>query len=125
VFPDGVSVIIDDQTIYEPDASVVCDSQIDLDATAIEKPLLVVEVTSPSSEKIDSSVKLADYLSLPSIAHVLIVDPVRKLVFHHARGDDADALTRILRDDDRIFLQPIGQWRHDLTLDLATFFDGA
>ena len=124
VFPDGVSVIIDDQTVYEPDASLVCDSQIDLDATAIENPSLVVEVTSPSSEKIDSSVKLADYLSLPSIDHMLIVDPVKKIVFHHARSEGPDMLTRILRSGDNLHLKPTGQWRYDLTVMIASFFDG-
>ncbi|MEQ1576889.1 MAG: Uma2 family endonuclease [Hyphomicrobium sp.] len=105
VFADGISVVINDKTTYEPEATVQCGVTVDLDSMVVEEPMIVVEVTSPSSEVRDHSSKLADYFTLPSIVHVLIVDPVKKLVIQHSRGTGADLLTRILRDGD-ITLDP-------------------
>jgi Uma2 family endonuclease len=116
VFMSGISVVINDKTTYEPDASVQCGVTVDLDAMVAEKPMIVVEVTSPSSEVRDHSSKLADYFTLPSIVHVLIVDPVKKLVIQHSRGTGADLLTRIVRDSD-ITLDPPG-----IVVPLASFF---
>ena len=49
--------------------------------------MIVVEVLSPSTEKFDMVGKLADYFTIPSIRHYLIVDLRRRLVLHHKRGD--------------------------------------
>ena len=116
VFPDGASVVINDKTTYEPDATVQCGVTIDLDSMVEEKPMIVVEVTSPSSEVRDHSSKLADYFTLPSIVHVLIVDPVKKLVIQHSRSNGVDLLTRSLRDGD-ITLNPPG-----IVVSLDSFF---
>ena len=116
VFTDGIAVVINDKTTYEPDATVQCGATVDLDSMVAEKPMIVVEVTSPSSEVRDHSSKLADYFTLPSICHVLIVDPVKKLVIQHSRGIGADLLTRIIRDGD-IALDPPG-----IVVPVASFF---
>ena len=65
------------------------------DVVEIDNPLIVIEVLSPSTMEIDLSLKLDAYLSLPSLAHYLILDPVRRVVIHHARQDGARAVTRI------------------------------
>ena len=116
VFTDGASVVINDKTTYEPDATVQCDVTVDLDSMVAEKPMIVVEVTSPSSEVRDTSIKLADYFTLPSIAHVLIVDPENKIVIQHSRGTGSDLLTRIMRDGE-IVLEPPG-----IAVPVASFF---
>ncbi|MEM9696511.1 MAG: Uma2 family endonuclease [Myxococcota bacterium] len=97
VFGDGMTVVIDEQTAYEPDAVVRCAQPLDLDATVVGHPELVVEVLSPSSKSVDSGAKLADYLSLPSVRHYLLADPTRKLVVHHRRGDADNVSTTIVR----------------------------
>ena len=56
---------------------------------------MAVEVTSPSSERGDTDEKLVEYFSVPSIHHYLIVNPVKKVVIHHARRRDGDISTRI------------------------------
>ncbi len=48
-FPDGMSVRVDADTVYEPDALVRCGSPLDDDAVEVPDPLIVVEVVSPSS----------------------------------------------------------------------------
>jgi hypothetical protein len=39
--------------------------------------------------------KLVEYFSVPSIRHDLIVNPIKKVVIHHARGQGGDIVTRI------------------------------
>jgi len=96
--PDGMTVRIDNSTAYEPDALVYCGTKLQPYAVEVPKPIVVVEVLSPSTRHIDLSAKLADYFRHPSIAHYLIVDPERPRVIHHARAVDDTILTRIVSE---------------------------
>src|SRR5262245_332062 len=107
VFTDGMAVVIDDQHSREPDASVQCGVSTDLDSMVLEAPLIVVEITSPSSERDDTGDKLVEYFSVPSIQHYLIVNLEKGVVIHHARGEAGDIATRILSDGD-VMLDPPG-----------------
>ena len=49
--PDGMTVEIDDDTDYEPDALVNCGDPIPDEATAAPNPVVVVEVLSPRTAK--------------------------------------------------------------------------
>lgn len=95
VFTDGMTVKIDATTAREPDASLQCGVTLDLDSLVLEKPLLVVEVVSPSSEHEDTGAKVAEYFSVASIEHYLIVDPFRAVVIHHQRQGAGDIRTMI------------------------------
>ena len=64
----------------------------------VPNPIIVVEVLSPATAKYDTGAKLAGYFQVPSIQHYLIVDPVSRLIVHHARQDDATIITRIVTD---------------------------
>ena len=107
VFTDGMTVKIDDHTAREPDASVQCGGKVDPEMIVLDAPLIVVEVISPSSEKDDSSTKLAEYFSVPSIRHYLIVDAGKRVIIHHARGAGSDIATR-LHTSGEIILDPPG-----------------
>jgi Uma2 family endonuclease len=96
MLPDGMTVRIDETTAYEPDALVYCGPKIEPSAVEVPAPIVVVEVLSPSTRRIDASAKLAGYFRVPSVAHYLIVDPNKSLVFHHARGDGDTILTHIV-----------------------------
>ena len=87
VFTDGMTVVIDNEHSREPDAAVQSNVATDLDSMILEAPLIVVEVTSPSSERDDTGDKLVEYFSVPSIRHYLIVNPEKSVVIHHARND--------------------------------------
>lgn len=87
--PDGATVEIDDGTEYEPDVVVTCGETLDLEAVAAPRPVIVVEVTSPSTRAVDAGSKLADYFRLPSVQHYLIVSARRREAIHHARKGDA------------------------------------
>ena len=61
------------------------------------EPLIVVEIVSPSTEGVDANVKFAEYFSVPSIMHYLIVWPKQRYCYHHQRIDDNKVLTTIVR----------------------------
>src|SRR6476620_11633449 len=81
--PDGMTVRVDAATAYEPDALVYCGQEVAPSALEIPNPVVVVEVLSPSTRRIDTSAKVAGYFRLPSVAHYLILDPMQPLILHH------------------------------------------
>jgi Uma2 family endonuclease len=106
VFTDGATVVINDHRAREPDASVQCGVDIDLNSMVLEAPLIVVEVVSPTSVRDDTSVKLVDYFSVASIQHYLIIKSDERLVIHHRRKEGGIE-THIAQDGD-IVLNPPG-----------------
>jgi Uma2 family endonuclease len=98
MLPDGMTVRIDDSTAHEPDALVYCGPELPASVLEVANPVIVVEVLSPSSRRIDASLKLAGYFRVPSIGHYLIVDPDQSLIIHHARASQDTILTQIVRE---------------------------
>lgn len=95
VFPDGMAVRIDENTVYEPDASLRCGPKLPEDAVQFSDPMVVVEVLSPSSRAQDSGAKLEAYFRLPSVRHYLIVNTATRSVIHHGRDVAGHIVTRI------------------------------
>jgi Uma2 family endonuclease len=94
--PDGMTVEIDDDTDYAPDALVNRGPPSPNDATVAPHPVVIVEVLAPTTASIDAGGKLADYVRLPSVRHYLLVRLGRQAVIHHrCEGDRID--TRIVR----------------------------
>jgi Uma2 family endonuclease len=107
MLPDGMTVRVEARTAFEPDALVYCGQRVAPTALEIPNPVIVVEVLSPSTRRIDASKKLAGYFRLSSVAHYLIVDPTEPLILHHTRGSDGTILTHIVREG-VIALEPPG-----------------
>jgi Uma2 family endonuclease len=105
--PDGATVRIDATTAYEPDALVYCGEKLSPQAIEVPNPIIVVEVLSPSTRRVDVSLKLVGYFRLPNVAHYLIVDPAQPSIVHHARQANGDILTRIVNGGS-IMLHPPG-----------------
>lgn len=95
VFADGMAVMVDEATIYEPDAMVCCGAPLPPTATRVTDPVIVVEVLSPSTWARDSTEKLENYFRIPSLHHYLIVKPETGTIIHHQRNPDGSLLTRI------------------------------
>lgn len=93
-----MSVRVDADTVYEPDALVRCGVRLDDDAIEMTDPLIVVEIVSPSSGRRDSGSKLEGYFRLPSVRHYLIVTIRSRTVIHHQRDEAGGITTRIIRD---------------------------
>jgi len=96
VFPDGMAVKLPDDTVFEPDAMVRCGQPIDRNAVAVTDPVIVVEVLSPSTWGIDTTVKLERYFQILSVQHYLIARTDSPVVVHHRRTADGIA-TRIVQ----------------------------
>jgi len=107
MLPDGMTVRIDERTAYEPDALVYCGEKLAPSALEVPAPVVVVEVLSPSTRRIDALARLAGCFRLPSVAHYLIIDPAKPLVVHHARGSGETILTRVVTQG-TIMLDPPG-----------------
>ena len=72
-----------------PDAAVVCgrtDRATD-DRLAVTNPILVVEVTSPSTEEYDRGEKLRHYTHLPSLKEIVIVSHREPHLTVHRRAE--------------------------------------
>ncbi|WP_428490080.1 Uma2 family endonuclease [Rhodopila sp.] len=85
---DGVTIEVDEETDYEPDAVVNCGPRLSPDATSATNPVVVVEVLSPSTQSVDSGEKLADYFRVATIQHYLVVRARRQEIIHHWRSGD-------------------------------------
>ena len=83
--PDGMTVRISKHVSFEPDALVYMAPRVDGNSLEIPNPIIVVEVGSPSTRGYDTGFKLPNYMSLPSVQHVLLVNATEKRVVHHKR----------------------------------------
>jgi Uma2 family endonuclease len=72
-----------------PDVAVICGPTLRApeDPLAVTNPVLLVEITSPSTEDYDRGEKLRHYKSLPSVREVLIVSHRAPHLTLHRRGD--------------------------------------
>ena len=85
---DGITVEVDADTDYEPDAVVNCGPRLGPEEVAATNPVIVAEVLSPNTQSVDTGDKLADYFRVPSIQHYLIVRARRHEIIHHWRSGD-------------------------------------
>jgi Uma2 family endonuclease len=104
---DGVGVRISKHVMYEPDALVYSGPELPGDALEVPNPVVVVEVLSPPTRRLDETVKRDDYFTLPSVHHYLIVDPEGPPVVHYCRQADATIL-RAEVSDGKLTLAPPG-----------------
>ena len=97
-FVDGLAVVVDASTVYEPDALVRCGTSLDGATVRISDPIVVVEVLSRATRGRDTGARLADYFRLTSVRHYLILRAEDRVIIHHRRSDDGSIMTRILHD---------------------------
>ena len=116
VFTDGVGILIAEDTVREPDASVMLGGIVNPDSMINDRPVVVVEVLSPSTGKADKVEKYREYFSVPTIEHYLIVDASKRTVTHHARSAGGEIATVVLEHGE-IALSPPG-----LTVSAAELF---
>jgi Uma2 family endonuclease len=98
VLVDGVAIEIGDNSAYEPDVFVTCGAPLDGDAIAVADPVIVVEVGSPSTSRIDQTTKFVAYMHAPTIRHYLVVLPDQRILVHHRKEEDGTLRSAILRE---------------------------
>jgi Uma2 family endonuclease len=106
-FVEGLAVAVDGSTSYLPDALVNCGEPLAPDTMTAPNPVIVVEVLSPSTRGIDTTVKLAGYFRVASLTHYLIVDLGQRHVVHYQRQVDGTVTVAVIGGGD-IALDPPG-----------------
>lgn len=92
-FMEGPGVRVDDATSYQPDAMVQCGPRMPGDARMVDRPVVVVEILSPSTAYRDLGRKARNYFRIASTAHYLIVDTDDRVVTHHRRSGNGMTLS--------------------------------
>jgi Uma2 family endonuclease len=114
VFLGPTDVILTNQDVFVPDLLVIADPA-GISQRGIEKaPLLVVEILSPSTAKVDRGLKAQRYAEL-GVAHYWLVDPERRSLECHVLEHGAFRLVAEA-EGDIVFTHPA--W-DGLAIDLA------
>lgn len=114
-----VAIRIPGGTIRRPDLAIDC-GPFEPDALHATDPRVVIEVLSPSTRTFDMVRKLGEYQRLPSLRHILLIDPDEPRVVHwtrDGRGPWVDIVAEGL--DSRIVLEDLG-----IILPLRDLYDG-
>jgi Uma2 family endonuclease len=92
-----------------PDLTVICGAlEVDPeDAHTATNPVVIVEVTSPSSERYDRDVKYAHYRQIESLRAYVLVSQDERLVEVYLRNADESWTLRDVREG-KAKLDPIG-----------------
>jgi Uma2 family endonuclease len=96
------------QTVRYPDAVVTC-SKFNGQDRLLPNPVIVFEVVSPTSVRMDHVVKLHEYQAVPTIRRYIIVESDAAVITLYARDQDGVLFDAgKLVDSDRIILPEIG-----------------
>lgn len=87
--PFAVNLDADDKDWMEPDVSVICDPNKLTDRGCSGAPDLIFEIVSPSSRKMDYSLKNMIY-SQTGVREYWIVDPAKEKVVVYCYENDSD-----------------------------------
>ena len=101
-----------------PDVVVTC-SRTDGRAHTIEAPVVVFEVLSPGSDRLDRIDKLREYQSVASIRRYLIVEQDSMAMTAYTRQPDNAWQAAVLTENDSLELPELG-----LTVPVAACYDG-
>ena len=108
VFAGGMLIRVGEARLVAPDLSVVCgEPETESDTRILLNPILVVEVTSPSSIDNDRVSKRQYYEDVPSIRDYLIVDQHRRLAELYTRSETGWHLRTFSELDDEIPLEAL------------------
>ena len=116
-FISDMKVWVSETVYYYPDVVVACDGP-GADAYYRKQPRLIIEVSSPGTERMDRSEKLLAYKQVKSLKEYVIVsqDRVQVEIFRRTRGDRWGS--QVLTDlSDELRLESVG-----LTLTLAEVY---
>ena len=108
VVGSGMLVKAGEDRLVAPDVSVVCgEPQTEADTRLLLNPILVVEVTSPSSIGYDRVSKRDYYWGVVSIQAYLLIDQHRALVELYTRAETGWRIQRFTEPGDEIPLEAL------------------
>lgn len=106
------------KSYFYPDVVVDCDED-DTDDYYLEKPCLIVEVLSKSTEKRDRSEKLLSYMNIPTLKAYLLVEQDKPEVEFFYRKEDGDWWVESFEGLDAVIALPCP----DMELTLADVYE--
>lgn len=104
-------------TFYYPDLVVACDPD-DSDDYYVKRPVLIVEVESPTTSMIDRREKLMAYRKLPSLREYVILAQDRISAEVWLR-EDGDWVSEFIGPGENLRLEPVG-----VTISMASLYEG-
>ncbi len=104
-----------------PDIVVVCDPPrfYDDHGDVVENPVMVAEVLSASTERLDRGDKFIGYRSVPSIREIMLLSQHQRHLEYYERLDDGAWRLRVFEGQSVARLQPLG-----VELSLDEIYDG-
>ena len=107
VFPAPFAVFLnkDDRNYVEPDISVICDKDKINDKGCAGAPDWIIEVTSPSSTRMDYAIKLFKYRTA-GVREYWIVNPMKKAIQTYIFEGEEDS--NLFSFDDEIPVHVLG-----------------
>ena len=112
----GVKTV--DNKVRYPDVSVTCSTYLG-SAYAVPSPVVVFEVTSPSSVRDDQIEKLREYHAVPSIQRYVIAEQSKIKLTVHTRQEGEQWATTILGKSDVLMLPELAT-----ELSVADIYEG-
>lgn len=110
VFTSDAKVAIEATGLFTyPDVTIVCgevqrSKKVD---AAIVNPVLLVEVTSDSTEDWDRGGKFAHYRQISSLREYLVISQTERFIEHHVRRDDGSWILTDVRGEASIALASV------------------
>lgn len=101
-YAEGMKVKTSEDVFYYPDVLVTCEGNFK-NPYYSEAPILIIEVTSPSTAQIDRREKLRAYQQMPSVLEYVLVDQDKIAVEIHRRQPDARWITYFFNHNDEEF----------------------
>lgn len=100
-FFGDIKVQVNKTVYYYPDVLVSCEEN-PADSYFRNQPVLIIEVTSPSTETIDRREKLLFYLQMPSVQEYVIIDQHKMNVEVHRRQPNGGWITYYFNEPSEI-----------------------
>lgn len=85
------------RSVRYPDVVVVCDQEglTPAEQKATERPRVLIEVASPSTERQDRVHKLAEYQAMPSVDTIVLINPLTRLFHTFERSGEREWLNTV------------------------------
>jgi Uma2 family endonuclease len=95
-FVDSLAVQVDPSRAYQPDALVTCGDPPAPAALVAPKTVIVVEVSSPSTSRVDAVEQFLAYMRLASVRRHILVDTTKPAIVHHRKEAGGQIMSAIL-----------------------------
>ncbi len=119
IFNHDIRTMLNVGKLYRYPDVVVAPIVDDEDSHAVTKPILIVEVFSDSSIKTDTTDKLREYSSLPTMQYYLIVSQTEPFVEVYSRNNEKWEFTCFTKLEEEIPLPYL-----DASLAMKAIFEG-